>query len=453
MKRTPRKHKQRIKALTDPRPEFVSLVRAGANMTPFLVVKSDEPISEEVDMNTALKADTHDIVRITFKADKFADEAAVTAWLTAGGYDGFTVAKTDTGFEVVSAKADAAEGVEQIELADEGVTVHVAEKDADEDADEDGQTDAADDTAKDDAARAADTGAAVQEVQPVAKDAEASPVRRAADALRAKYDGYLAAISKGKTLQEVLTDGASDGIPVGMYEVVGAMYSAVRNNIVAGDREGIKAVAGEFGEMVVALLDVLPMSGAEKADLLAPEITIAPAAKQAPAGQDDAPAAAGSTDAAKGGDMDADDQDKKGGKKPKTKEFMPCDGCKSPAKCQAAAKCMAKKDDADAADQAAPVPAAKAEDGLAEQIGSRIDAVAKSVEALAGIVSTLTETVKVKTEEVASRVEALENGRQSRKGADVDDVASGSQTARSKASEEVSRMALHGILGIQRRRS
>src|SRR5258708_31131495 len=120
MERKPRSRTRTAVALTDPKPEFVSIVKAGANMTPFRAIKSDEPTTE-INMQLKSKSDTHDVASLAFKGDNFKDEAAVTAWLTAGGYEGVTVVKADDGsFSVTDAGAPTA-GLSQVEL-ESGVT-------------------------------------------------------------------------------------------------------------------------------------------------------------------------------------------------------------------------------------------------------------------------------------------------------------------------------------------
>ncbi|QIG76082.1 putative ribonuclease E/G family protein [Rhizobium phage RHph_I4] len=107
MNRQPRARIMKAKALTSPEPEFVSMVRAGANQEPVRVIKMDTGINEilalfeakEISMPDAvkkLKAESHDIAQLVFKGGQFPDRASVDAWLKAGGYEG--------GYEVVEKK-------------------------------------------------------------------------------------------------------------------------------------------------------------------------------------------------------------------------------------------------------------------------------------------------------------------------------------------------------------
>lgn len=102
LQRNGRRHRQTLKALTDPQPEFVSLVFGGANKTPFRAMRADGTVVEEAEVQEqSLK--THAIAKVEFSGEKFADEKAVKEWLVSGGYDPKTpIIRTDDGFLVDS---------------------------------------------------------------------------------------------------------------------------------------------------------------------------------------------------------------------------------------------------------------------------------------------------------------------------------------------------------------
>lgn len=82
---------------------------------------------------------------------------------------------------------------------------------------------------------------------------------------RQRFDEFMAMFSDGTTLSAVMKD-AEDGMPPGLMEVILAMVTAVRNNIMAGDVEGVRAVANEFGEITAALTSLFDGSeGAQRA--------------------------------------------------------------------------------------------------------------------------------------------------------------------------------------------
>lgn len=117
LQRKGRKHRHTLKALTDPQPEFVSLVFGGANKTPFRVMRADGTAVEE-DVMTEARTKSRAIARVEFAANKFGDEAAVKTWLSSGGYDTDTpIQKTDDGF-LVDSSLDPAEVLTCIDLSD-----------------------------------------------------------------------------------------------------------------------------------------------------------------------------------------------------------------------------------------------------------------------------------------------------------------------------------------------
>ena len=116
------------RALTNPKPSFVSLVKAGANLTPFVVTKAEG----EDDMTTQIprrrrvvkttsedalghplkvvKTDGVAIAAINFtKSDAFKSDTDVKNWLEDGGYSDYEIAATDAGWSVVN-KSDEFEG-------------------------------------------------------------------------------------------------------------------------------------------------------------------------------------------------------------------------------------------------------------------------------------------------------------------------------------------------------
>lgn len=128
MKRNAITTRARVRALTDPEPKFVSIVKAGANQVPFLTVKLDPSALKENDimsLKTALAAKGHDIAVLNFSSDKFDSEAAVQKWLEEGGYTDVTVEKTDAGFTVVNKTTEFDGEPEEIDTDFAGVSVLV----------------------------------------------------------------------------------------------------------------------------------------------------------------------------------------------------------------------------------------------------------------------------------------------------------------------------------------
>lgn len=165
--------KQRVgttKVLTDPVPQFVSLVKAGANMTPFTSIKAEDdpamtviakdvrvrkrsaaegltephPLLEQPEPATkddgqtdetkpeeaveaapapSLKAEGYDVKTITFKGEAFTEEA-VKSWLDKGGYVDFDLIAIDGGFSVTAKEQAELEDTREVQVA-EGITAVV----------------------------------------------------------------------------------------------------------------------------------------------------------------------------------------------------------------------------------------------------------------------------------------------------------------------------------------
>jgi hypothetical protein len=421
MKREPKKQGTRTLALTDPKPEFVSLVRAGANQTPFLAVKRDN--SQEIDMK--LKSETHDIQKLIFSGEKFKDEKSVKGWLEAGGYTGYEVVKEKDGSFSVANKEQEFEGEPKVVEAGEGVTAHVgkkrvaapAEKAAPAAASAESNaapvTDAAiaEKAARDAAVKAAREWllANVEGAEAALKDATEDKIldlhrvglEKAAQVKKAdakplivaqKFDDFMAQFSDGKTLAAVLKD-ADDGYPGGLWELTVAMYTAMRNNIVAGDDGGVSAVTAEYGARVAKLAAVF---------------------RGAPA------------DALK---MAQDAQAKFDAANP----------------LQPVAKAAGGKDE-----PAAPAPAAKTEAAApAAAAAAATDAgLAEAVKALVKTVSELAGTVKEQKAELDNRVKTLEDEkRQTRRSADATDAGE-SNSGKSEATVAMEEHRMRSALGI-----
>lgn len=258
MQRTPRTRTRKAVALTDPKPEFVSIVRSGANMTPFRAMKSDDS-QTEIHMNLKRKSDTHDIARLVFRGENFKDEAAVQAWLDAGGYEAVTIVRAEDGDDVsfsVTAEGAPTEGLSDIDLGT-GVTASVFLKPVA-------------------AAKAAETAAATpsvdsqgsvitqengEPVQPVAKTDD-TPVVEALkteglEVLRVKFDEWDVQYSDELTFSDALADGF-DGVPPGFGEVMTAVYAATRNAIIVGKPDLIPAIFSDAAALVQKLAQIFP---------------------------------------------------------------------------------------------------------------------------------------------------------------------------------------------------
>ena len=110
MKRSATVSKFTARALTNPQPSFVSLVKGGANQTPFKTVKADIAVAvAPAEENTEMKVQRSiegvaprgfGIMQLEFAKSTFKSADDVTTWLEKGGYSDFTIVETALRYEV-----------------------------------------------------------------------------------------------------------------------------------------------------------------------------------------------------------------------------------------------------------------------------------------------------------------------------------------------------------------
>ena len=285
LNRTPKRTMKVVEVLTDPNPQFISLVDHGANQTPFSVLKRDgepnptppihmlkkadpaNPASVKKDDTAAADAATSALVtidsaalvvvkadidthQIQFRKAEFAEEALVKKFLDDNGYEGYEIVdKGDEGFVVDGIAAESFEKVEKIELAN-GVTFHVGKLKL---SDSDIAT----------AALVKATGEAVAPLQECTK----------------KYDSWIA--TNATTLAQAIADMSQDGRPPGFYHVMSAFENACANAIRTGQPSLIAPLCTELGNALGSLATMF--SSISKVDTVAAETLLAaPAAPAAP---------------------------------------------------------------------------------------------------------------------------------------------------------------------------
>lgn len=269
MQRTPTRQRKKATALSNAQPEFVSIVRTGANMMPFRSMKSeDQP--ENGTMQLKIKDAAHDIARIVFRGDSFADETAVQSWLDAGGYTDVKVVREEDGSFSVTDPEAPTEGL--VEVEKDGVTVFIYQKQ--EAAQRAAQVAAQEPTAE--GAPSNITSADGQPVHPVAKtdgegEGQATPVVAATaegaaiaalkteglEVMRRKFDSWDVEYSDELTLAGTLADGF-DGVPPGFYEVMTALYAATRNAVIAGSTDAISTIFSDAAKVIQQLAAIFP---------------------------------------------------------------------------------------------------------------------------------------------------------------------------------------------------
>lgn len=286
--------------LSDARPTFVSLVRHGANQTPFRTIKSADPttMSKPATIKKSITLETGvEIHIIKFDANRFSEDT-VKKYLDENGFSGYALERKGDLYEVPG--IDASEFVAapaEVEI-DEGVSMFVGKiktaepenKEAAPAAEPDKKAEATPATppvrqratpeqktgeeggtpapeaapaATPDATPAA-TPAPAAEATPAATPApeatptEQPPVVKTAkgDSLVKKWSYYACDCSKDKTLAEVLSDALNDGVPLGYHEVMATFHVAIINSLRAGEVANIKAITTELGDFLTKLAEL-----------------------------------------------------------------------------------------------------------------------------------------------------------------------------------------------------
>lgn len=281
MKKGKKKSKRVVNELYDTEVEFVSLVKHGANQTPFKVVKvldlcktdnsgksADLLLMDEIEKVLEKKGadETVDVQSMLFSGSKFPTAKEVTAYLVNKGYSDFEVATHESGF-IVTARPEADfEELSQVE-AKKGVTIvmgkvkesiakskeaakEAVEKDAPAEATVDAEVPADEKPAEE--AKVEEVTEAKDTLEDTAEKAESECVKSAYSDTAAKYDSFSALFSQGKTIQDVMKDGY-DGFPPAFFEVSDAMVTAMRNALLSNDTTAVKALVKEYGQIVIKL--------------------------------------------------------------------------------------------------------------------------------------------------------------------------------------------------------
>ena len=222
-----------------------------------------------------------------------------------------------------------------------------------------------------------------------------------------KYDYWMADQSKGQTIAAVMQSG-DDGLPPAIYELNDAFYTALRNLMVAGNFEGVRALCTEFGDMIIRLHQVF-MGGENvtradmEAAIQAGDARWIAETFEAPATKTDTTDPAAVDAAAKSEDSDATDEDTAKGDAAKAADPDATTGAAT-------------------ADSDGGTKSTKAETDLGTQIGT---AIAAAMTPVMEVMKSMTETVGTKAEEAAQaaksatdRVAAVEAVAQPRQGAE-----------------------------------
>ena len=436
MRREPVTISTTAKALTEPQPEYVSMVVSGANQTGFRVVKQDvRPVSKEdvavTDAISAARADGHEIARIVFKGDEFATKSAVTKWLNDGGYKDFEVTEKGDNFEVINDSVEFEDGsVAKIKVDEDDARLDVFVGKIKAETPEETPSEAQAEKAKGSAsivkpiAVVKDDGETAESAEGNKDEAQKAEGAGDAPEMKQKFDDFMAMFSEGKTLTDVLRD-SNDGFPAGMQEAALAMFTAMRNNIVAGDFNRVKGVAVEFGDLVFGLAKIF--EGSEQkdrqkmVDLFAPEIVL-----QTPA-QGDETGDAGSAGVAEETPVAA----------------ATPDATNAPGEAVAAEETTQKSEEAEGEEKTTE----KQEVHSDPVVAALVTSVAGIAEAMKTMATGITE-VKSEVDDTKAGLKEVGASSQSQKSVDADEALDGNTAQKEDKVSPMVEMAFRGALGI-----
>lgn len=300
MKRKKQKTTQTVSIMANPIMQRVSLVDRGANETPIAVVKSkklcdtenakEKTMPEVRERKASPKAKTNEanVRKFMFEKAQYTSKDTVESFLTQRGYQDFEVTETDTHYVAASKSNEVLTDVTTMPYTDDpkGVQVEIGRVAKSEEAkgdDKDGVTketvleekteEASESEAQEDGADGSDTteagedkestdsegteSAEVTEITEGTEEAEqkAAEVKKSAldiSELVKKYDYWEAIESGSTTLDGVLKDGF-DGLPIGTWELVDAMTTAVKNSFLNNDVTAAGNAIDRFKDLVVML--------------------------------------------------------------------------------------------------------------------------------------------------------------------------------------------------------
>lgn len=281
--------------------QFVSLVDAGANETPFTLIKSKDgasamTIKKRGGKGTAVTRKSHKtvnparkqqsttkeviteniIAKMVFSGEVFEDEAAVNAYLEAAEWDAeeTSITKNEDGDWEVRPEGTTDDDflkLAEVDPEEEGVSAFVGTREVksgdDPDEDDDEEEDEDDDDDGDEPEQKSAPKSKPASAQKSDKTPPTKLSKRAAFlAKRAeqretakKFDAWDAYFSKENTLAKALEAGmAWDGVPPGYYEVQSA-FTGVAATIVGGDmehaakQEALNKAALDFAEIIGGL--------------------------------------------------------------------------------------------------------------------------------------------------------------------------------------------------------
>ena len=230
-----------VRLMTDPIPEFVSLVSNAANQTPFRVVKAEDVVLDGTE--TTRPEGPHNnsqymVAKMEFNKERFTDSKAVKKYLDDLGY---TRTEYDIVEEVNLFSANSRvfnsndKNIVMIEGNVPGVSIYVG---------------------KTDSGLEEINKSINQEDSTIVKNKTLLINGETPEQLVEKFDSWSASWSNEKDIMQAIEDGMGDGLPPGATEVFSAFWAAVSNSLKENDEASVRKACADLGELFVKLNNV-----------------------------------------------------------------------------------------------------------------------------------------------------------------------------------------------------
>lgn len=278
MNKKPKKIMKLVRLLEEGTVNFVSLVSHGANQTPFRIVKSAIVNFNKPSEANAMKRSPIAVKEFRFDKKAFATPDDVTRYMSMIGHESVSVEDRGqmyvVGNEAMKDKAPVEEHV--LDGTDQGVSVLVAKYQEDE-FEEDLVLDDLEDDLEDDKEETGDLDDLLEKSKKTKKAPRVKKkVRKEGRVLqkdtpseddnKKKFSLWGVWESSDTSFARVLKAG-DDGLPIGIWEVTEVMLQALKNSLLAGEKDNIVQITQEYSKAVVFLSELVGIFGVDDSEI------------------------------------------------------------------------------------------------------------------------------------------------------------------------------------------
>lgn len=279
MNKKPKKIMKLVRLLEEGTVNFVSLVSHGANQTPFRIVKSAIVNFNKPSEAKAMKRSPIAVKQFRFDKKAFATPDDVVRYMSVIGHESVSVEDRETFYvvdnEAMKDKVPVEEHV--LDGTDQGVSVLVAKYADDEfeedlaldDLEDDSEDDLEDDTEED--RKTADsqnkkTKKAPRVRKKIRKEGRTLQKNPADEENKKKFSLWGVWESTSTSFARVLKAG-DNGLPIGIWEVTEVMLQALKNSLLAGEKDNIVQITQEYSKAVVFLSELVGIFGVDDSEI------------------------------------------------------------------------------------------------------------------------------------------------------------------------------------------